>query len=238
MYPIAEATLSLREIAEYWSREIHPPASWQEIFHTLESAWWLGELRGNSRRTPLQLLKIMFTSMRHRDDLGIVFIVGDSAAPLPVELPNGSVDLRYKIRVPSSDTESWDEAACRDAFQALAEISSTESYREFAVGLSLIQLSYEEFSTWCAKRRFSIPTFWKPQDQAVAQQKRKTWQARPGKHLTTTEAAVVRAMNELFPDGKSDLIAKARDELIQDRLKHRAISSRTIQRTLGKIHFV
>ena len=111
MFPIAEATLSLREIADYWSREIYPPASWQEIFHTLEGAWWLGELRGNSRRTPLQLLKTMFTSMRHRDDLGIVFIVGD-------ELPD---DLRYKIRVPTSDTESWDEAACKDAFRTLAK---------------------------------------------------------------------------------------------------------------------
>ena len=237
MFPIAEATLSLREIADYWSREIYPPASWQEIFHTLESAWWLGGLRGNSRRTPLQLLKTMFTSMRHRNDLGIVFIVGDSAAPLPVELPVGSVD-RYGIRVPTSDTESWDEAACKDAFGTLAKTCSVESYPEYTPGFSSIQLSYEEFSTWCKKRGFSMPTFWQPRDQAVAQQKRKTWRARPGKHLTTTEAAVVRAMNELFPDGKSDLAAKARDELIQDRVKHRAISSRTIQRTLGKIHFV
>jgi len=81
MFPIAEATLSLHDIAEYWSREIHPPASWQEVFQTLESAWWLGELLGNSGRTRLQLLKNMFTSMRHRDDLGIVFIAGGLAAP-------------------------------------------------------------------------------------------------------------------------------------------------------------
>ena len=235
MFPIAEATLSLREIADYWSREIYPPASWQEIFHTLEGAWWLGELRGNSRRTPFELLKTMFTSMCHRDDLGIVFIVGDSAAPLPVELPD---DPRPEIRVPTSDTESWVEAACKDAFRTLAKTCSVESYPEYTPGFSAIQLSYEEFSTWCKKRSFSMPTFWKPQDQAVAQQKRKTWQARPGKHLTTTEAAVVRAMNELFPDGKSDLVAKTRDELIQDRVTHRAVSSRTIQRTLEKIHFV
>jgi len=134
MFPIAEATLSLERIAEYWSREIHPPASWQEIIHTLWRAWWLGEFRAHSAHSRLQFLKAMFTSM-HRDDLGIVFIVGDSG-PLPLEFPEGSQEAgrRYKIRVPSSDTESWDEAACRDAFQALAEISSTESYREFAVG--------------------------------------------------------------------------------------------------------
>jgi hypothetical protein len=74
MFPIAESTLSFGEIADYWSREIHPPASWDEILRTLESAWWLGELRGNSGPTRLQRLKNMFTSMRHRDDLEIGFI--------------------------------------------------------------------------------------------------------------------------------------------------------------------
>jgi len=236
MFPIAEATLSLHDIAEYWSREMHPPASWQEVFQTLESAWWLAELRGNSGPPRLQLLKNMFTSMRHRDDLGIVFIVGSRAAPPPVKLPDKSlkVDLRHQIRVPSANTNSWDEAACSEAFRTLAKTCSVESYPEYTPGFSSIQLSYEEFNSWCKKRGFSMPTFWQPRDQ----QKRKTWRGRPGEHLTTAEAAVVRAMKELFPDGKSDLTAKARDELIQDRLKHRAISSRTIQRTLGKIHFV
>jgi hypothetical protein len=231
MFPIAKAALSLDKIAEYWSREIQPPASWQEIFHTLESAWWLGEFRAHSAHSRLQLLKNMFTSMRHRDDLGIVFIVGDCAGPQ-------EADLRYEIRVPSNNTETWDEAACRGAFQALAEISSTESYPEFVVVLTLIQLSYEEFSTWCTKRVFSMPTFWKPRDQVVAQKERKTWQARPGNRLTIAEAAVVKAMNKLFPDGKIVLIAKTRNELIQDQLTQRDVTPRTIQRTLKKIHFV
>ena len=234
MFPIAEATLSFHDVAEYWSREIHPSASWQEIFHTLEGAWWLGELRGNSRRTPLQLLKNMFTSMRHRDDLGIVFIVGDSAGQLPVELPEGSP--RYKIRVPSSNTENWNEAACSDAFRTLAKTCSVESYPEYTPGFSSIQLSYEEFSTWCAKRGYDEPKFWKPRDQLATPQERKTWQARPGKRLTTTEIAVVRAMNALFPDGKLELKANARDKGIENQLGHR-LSPRTIQRTLEKIHF-
>jgi hypothetical protein len=240
MFPIAEATLSLERIAEYWSREIRPPASWQEIFHTLEKAWWLGEFRAHSAHSRLQFLKAMFTSMRHRNDLGIVFIAGDSG-PLPVELPEGSqeVDLRYKIRVPSSNTETWDEAACRDAFQSLAEISSTNSYPEFAVGLSSIQLSYEEFSAWCKKRGFSMPTFWEPRDQAVAQQKRKTWRAKPGCVLSPTENAVLKVINELWSDGTLDQKANVRNKRIQDLLRptQQSVSPRTIQRTLNKIHF-
>ena len=242
MFPIAEATLSLDKIAEYWSREIHPRASSNELLGVLVSAWWLGELRGDSVHSRLQLLKMMLTS-KYRDDLGIIFIVGNDAGPPPVDLPDESleIDLRPQIRVPSSNIESLDEAACRDAFHALAEItktSSIKSYWEFGVSLPSIKLTYEEFSTWCAKRSYDVPKFWKSRDQLVPPQERKIWQAKPGKRLTTTEAAVVKAMNELFPDGKSDLTAKARDELIQNRVTHRAVSSRTIQRTLEKIHFV
>ena len=107
MLRIAKATLSFLEISDYWSREISPPASSNELLDTLVSAWWLGELRGDSVRSRLELLKTMFTSM-DRDDLGIVFIVGDDAGPPPVELPDGflKVDLRHQIRVPSSNTES------------------------------------------------------------------------------------------------------------------------------------
>ena len=182
----------------------------------------------------------MFTSMRHRDDLGIVFIAGDCAGPLPVELPDESlkVDLRHQIRVPSSNTESWDETACTNAFHTLAKTSSKESYPELTVGFTLIELSYEEFNPWCAKCDYDVPKFWKPRDQLVPPQERKTWQAKPGQRLTTTEAAVVKAMNELFPDGKTVLKAKARDALIQDQLTQVDVSPRTIQRTLKKIHFV
>ena len=160
MFPIAKPALSFGEISDYWSREISPPASSNELLDILVSAWWLGELRGDFVNSRLELLKLMFTSM-YRDDLGIVFIVGDDAAPPPVELPDGSlkIDLRPQIRVPSSNIESWDEAACTNAFHALAEVtekSSIDSYREFAVLLPSIKLTYEEFSTWCTKRGFSV----------------------------------------------------------------------------------
>jgi hypothetical protein len=241
MLPIAESTLSFSEIAHDWSREIHPPASSTELLDRLVSAWWLGKLRGDSRHSRLQLLKMMFTS-KYRDDLGIMFVVGDEQGPPGIELPDGSlkIDIRPEIRVPSSNIDSWDEAACTDAFHTLAKVtkeSSINSYREFAVLLPSIKLTYEEFNTWRAKGGYDEPRFWKPPDQLATPQERKKWQARAGNRLTTTEAAVVRAMNELFPDGRLDVIAKARDELIQNQVKHLTVSSRTIQRALAKIHF-
>ena len=169
MFPITKLALSFRAISDYWSRHISPPASSNELLDILLSAWWLGELRGDFVNSRFELLKIMFTSM-YRDDLGIVFIVGDDAAPPPVEWPDGTstIDLRPQIRVPSSNTESWDEAACTNAFHALAEVtekSSIDSYREFAILLPSIKLTYEEFNIWLRRRGYSTQ-FWQHPDQA------------------------------------------------------------------------
>src|SRR5262249_22352306 len=173
MFPITKSALSLLAISDYWPREIRPSASPDEILSTLVSAWWLGELRGDSKHSPLQLLKIMYTS-RFRDDLRIVFVVSGGVGPLPVELPDGFLilDLRPQIHVPSSDIESWDEAACQDAFHALAEVTEAaaevrgiplfRSYQDFAVFLPSIKLTYQEFNSWCRKRGYSKPKFWRP----------------------------------------------------------------------------
>jgi hypothetical protein len=166
VFPIAKVALSLLEISDYWSREIRPSALPNELLSMLVSAWWLGEFRGDFRHSPLQLLKIMYTST-FRDDLGIVFIVGGGKGPSPVVLPDGSweIDVRPQIHVPSSNIESWDEAGCRDAFHALAELterSSIESYRHFAVLLPSTKLTYEQFNTWRRMRGYPKPKFWGP----------------------------------------------------------------------------
>jgi hypothetical protein len=233
MFPIAKEALSFREISDYWSREINPPATWKQLFHILEAAWWLGELRGDSVRSPLQFLQKMFTSMRDRDDLEIVFLIGNSPGPLPIELPDGSVmvDVRQQIRVPSSNIETWNEISCRDAFQALAETCSLDSYPELAISLAWIRLSYEEFVAWCTKRGYSEPTFWRPQRHRVRVE------AKLGKKLTHSEEAVLSAISELFPNGKLDHKAKGRDNLINMHLANSGmsrVSPRTIQRALAK----
>jgi hypothetical protein len=166
MFPIGKHKLSLQEISDYWSREIQPPASGKELYRLLESAWWLGEIRGDSAISRLQLLKKMFMVMRERDDLGIVFIVGQDAGPPPVEklLPDGSllVDIRHEIPVPSSETNDWDESACKDAFHTLAQTLSFETYPEIAPGLAYIELSHDEFVRWLQNHGYSVPQFWAP----------------------------------------------------------------------------
>jgi hypothetical protein len=236
MFPIVKDALSFREISDYWSRETR--ASKKELFHLLEAAWWLGELRGDSLHSPLQFLKKIFTSTRDRDDLGIVFLIGNSPGPPPIESPDGSVrvDVRQQIRVPSSNIESWDDISCRDAFQALAETCSLDSYPDFALHFGFISLDYEEFIAWVAKRRFDTPTFWKPQVHTP----KKCWKANRGEVLTLHEQAVLDAFNQLYPYGTVEHKAKQRDVRINqvfERSGRSRVATRTIQRTLKKIEF-
>jgi hypothetical protein len=165
MFPIGDATLSFREISNHWSREIQPPASRNELLRVLESAFWRGEIHGNSRWSRLEFLKGIYRPLHDRDDLGIVFIVGEDADKSRVEeLPDGGawVDLRRRIHLPSGDMDTWDERTCSDAFRALAETSSTESYPDVTPIFASIELSYEEFIRWLAKRGYSKPIFWNP----------------------------------------------------------------------------
>ena len=137
MFPIREATLSFGEISDYWSREIQPPASPDELLDILVGAWWLAEIRSSTGATRLELLKRMFERMYGNGDAPIFFIVGQSIPPPFQELPDGAllVDLRSRVSVPSSNIGIWDEDNCSDAFRALAQTCS--SYPDHKPGFLL-----------------------------------------------------------------------------------------------------
>jgi hypothetical protein len=60
MIPTSEDPLSLLRIADYWSRQI--PYSARELLQLLVSAWWRGEIVGESAASRLVLLRGMFKS--------------------------------------------------------------------------------------------------------------------------------------------------------------------------------
>lgn len=161
MYPVSNSSLSLLQIADYWSREIQPPASQNELLALLEAAWWLGEIKGNSELTRFQLLKKMFTLKR--DLTGIVFITEeDGGLPVSVSLADGTavVDLRPRVTVPSA-TDKWHEVTYEAAFEVLAKPSSFEHYPIISSGLDFIELTRDEFIQWLEARGFDFPKFWK-----------------------------------------------------------------------------
>jgi hypothetical protein len=163
--------------------------------------------------------------------------------PLPVEFEDGSmaVDIRQQIPVPRGNPESWDEASCEDAFQALAKTCSTDDYPELAVFFGWIGLSYEEFTDWLSKQGYAKPTFWQPKLKEPTH--KKCWKPKAGdkNKLTDHEEAVVRAITAIWPDGKLDHKAQHRDKLINvhlnKTLNRSTVPSRVIQRALAKIQF-
>jgi len=197
MFPIGKSKLSLREIANYWAREIQPPASRNELLQKLEAAWWLGQIRGDSVKSRLDLLKHML-AMYDGDDARIVFLVENFEEPQPKQLPDGSVrvDVRHRIYLPSRDKNTWDESNCEDTFQSLAQTSSTESYPEMTPGLAWIELTFEEFTNWLLAEGYAKTKFWKPLP-ATNQLKRAK---RGGPSIERAQ----RAIEMLFSDGVPD----------------------------------
>jgi hypothetical protein len=161
MFPISDDKLSFSRIANFWSREIKPPASAFELLNLLESAWWRGEIIGEAAVSRLQLIQHLFKSTH---DFGVVVVVGDQPGlPETKELPDGTVevDLRPRVNVPSTDTDAWNDTNCAPAYQILAATSSLASDPAIAPVLCAIKLSRHEFTQWLVRSGYYLPTFWR-----------------------------------------------------------------------------
>jgi hypothetical protein len=119
MFPISDATLSLSRIADYWSREIRPHASALELLKLLESAWWRGEFVTQEGASRLSLIRHLYNSSND-----YVFTAGEESGPPDIERPDGilEVNVRPRIRVPSTETEAWNDRDCALAYEDLAAV--------------------------------------------------------------------------------------------------------------------
>ncbi len=162
MFPISAATLPLVKIADYWSREIEPPASRDELLALLELAWWLGELRGSSWDNRLQLLTKMFEKRGEPELQSVAFVSpNDAGPPTEIPLPDGGIVVRQIVSVPDT-AQNWTEASCIDAFEALASLPSQEYFPLFSYSICFIDVTYDEFCSWIGYQGFHAPGFWKP----------------------------------------------------------------------------
>jgi hypothetical protein len=165
MFPLSADKLSFREIAKFWSREIQPHASRDELVDEMEAAWWRGELVAASEMTRLQLLRSMFAHRASTSLEGIVFVTpNDPEQPVVTELANGEVmvDTSPRVSVPSLETDQWTEESCAGAFETLSKSPSREHFPAL-LSLHCIELTREEFFRWVDRRGFHAPTFWKSQ---------------------------------------------------------------------------
>ncbi len=171
MFPLSAEKLSFLEIAKYWSREIQPSASWDELLASLEKAWWKGEIVGISPTTRLKCLAAVYEKWNRQELADIVFVTPDDPGrPVKTELEDGCVNYDFsqkRISVPTK-IEDWTEDSCAAAFSALAEAPLTESkapsdryFPIFSPILSAIELTSEEFFRWVEMHNFDVPKFWR-----------------------------------------------------------------------------
>ena len=183
MFPIpSERKLSVGEIARYWSRQIEPPASPQELRDTISKAWWRGELIATNAPSRLTVLRHYYL----KSAKFIAFAIPNTEEP-PQLVPDDDSTIEFTIRVPlpNANPETWTEANCASAFDAIADQWNEAIISESApIFLDLVSTS-SEFFRWIDEMGYSRPTFWsdaleksdQPTDRAALDvvDKTKTW---------------------------------------------------------------
>jgi hypothetical protein len=246
MIPLSADKLSFLEIADHWSRE--SPASRDKLLAQLEAAWWQGQIAGNSARTRLQFLRIMYQS-RH-DLQSVVFVTpNDAGPPIETALAGGGflVDLSPRINVPT-EPDGWTEDSCNDAFEKLAHLPSQQYFPRLSHSICFIELTPEEFFGWVIKNGGAAPQFWKRTAETGVTQISPLGSDTPnGFHFpsagtlsgrSTKTRAIRDAFKALFPNGEipAGMTSATRNELIFDWFKRNNITPsphvRTIQRVI------
>jgi hypothetical protein len=159
MFPIRKNPLTLLKIADYWSREIKPPASSSELLVLLESAWWRGEIGQDFEITRLQLLRGMFKA---KQDFGVVFSVEKDVDGTTITYLDGGiveVEVRAVITVPTTDSDCWTDESCADAYATLANLTSADVFPVLSPVLASITVHREEFLAWVSGCH-QVPSFW------------------------------------------------------------------------------
>jgi hypothetical protein len=177
--------LSVEIITEWGAREIQPSRSRDELLDLLEAAWWRGELKTGTSFTPLALLKSMFRSAREGDLTGVIFVTKDDAT-VPLELADGSQlfdvnDLKPEILVPSNDPETWTEASCAPAFEALAQKPSRDHYSDRTIQFLMMEVYRDQFVRLLKAHGVRLPKFWRPAISKPLQLKEQTYTSKDGK---------------------------------------------------------
>ena len=160
MFPVPEKPdLSIRDIADYWSRETQ--ATELELRDVIVRAWWGGHLQNPAGTPRLEALKILFEESREDS---IAFVLGSVDSP-PVETKRDDggvdVDLRLRVPLPNNTPEAWTDANCADAFDALSRGWTEGVSEELSVGLGALAITRTDFMDWIDRTGYAVPKFWR-----------------------------------------------------------------------------
>lgn len=98
VFPVSSnQTLSFPKIADYWSREMKPPTSSDELFNFLVKAWWRGDLLA------IGVARIDVLKAIHKNPPCWITFEDDQQL---TELPNGVVEVRRLVPLPKGNPNS------------------------------------------------------------------------------------------------------------------------------------
>ncbi len=201
MFPAPDKTdLSIRDIADYWSRETH--ATELELRDVIVRAWWGGNLQNPAGTPRLEALKILFEE-RREDWITFVLDSVDSP-PVETERDDGGVevDLRLRVPLPNNTPEAWTDANCADAFDVLSREWTADMCKDLVVGLLATTVARVDFMDWIERSNFAAPKFWGqkrmhkasskplPEKATVKFVEEFLREVKPAATMTETEAAV------------------------------------------------
>jgi hypothetical protein len=169
----SDETLSLKEIAEWWSRwqkvtpgEVHESPS--ELLNKLIYAFWCDKLIIEPIKAYTEnevgAFKEITVRVGRLEVLQMLFSEATRADTVLIPLPD-------------DDSGTWTEASCQYAFVFMAEYwKNADSYsgslprleREMENLAHTIHLSRQTFLCWCKERGYSLPTFWGSRQAADA----------------------------------------------------------------------
>jgi hypothetical protein len=215
MFPIPSGRkLSFVEIANYWSREISPPASPQELRDIIGKAWWRGELIAANGSNRLSVLRGYYL----RSAGFVAFVVpGVEEPPQWQSVDDGVVEFVRPLRVPlpNADSATWTDANCAEAFEAIAEQWKEAIISPSAPQFLDVVLTQSEFLRWIDTYRYTRPTFWgkaipQPTDKTVRRERSK-----PVKfQIQRAVEALAKERRGKFPS--EDMPVFERDRLIME----------------------
>jgi hypothetical protein len=158
VFPIPQdRVLSLRTIADYWSREVQPPATKQETLTELIEAWWRAEFVGNGKPNRIMVLRWLYQNCQ---DCIVFTVPGLETLPQIDGTEDGGVSGWPDVSLPNLEPDSWDETNCAQAFEALALEWFLLNDKVYESMICVTQLDRAEFYGWLAKRGNWLPVFW------------------------------------------------------------------------------
>jgi hypothetical protein len=171
IYPLLVENLSLGETARNWANDSTQSTTESDALGFLLDAFWQGDIRLRSSVSGPVFDRKAATAALVSSAPHPGIVIFESAAALPhqvektedggivVDLRIAIVFLRIAIVLPL-DSSNWSDAVLGEAWGSLSQCGGDSYSVAFIKGMSVQQVSRDEFALLCDARGIQRPVFW------------------------------------------------------------------------------